>query len=81
MVDYDSSDMEVLLRAEEHAVSCVLPLGHWIFFKLFWISMIVYIRQTGWSDQAMTYNGKTLSSQKWLWSFVKGGHLWEVPTM
>lgn len=37
---------------EEHAVSCVLPLGHWIFFKLFWISIIVYIKQTGWSDQS-----------------------------
>lgn len=25
-------------------------LGHWIFFRLFWISIIVYIKQTGWSD-------------------------------
>lgn len=50
MVDYDSRDMGFLLWDEEHVVSCVLPLGHWIFFKLFWISIIVYIKQTGWSD-------------------------------
>ena len=84
MVDYDSPDMGVLLWVEEHAVSCVLPLGHWIFFKLFWISIIVYIKQTGWSDHESSNHLQreiTLSSQKWLWSFVKGGHLWEIPTM